>query len=214
MPVSHVLGCVIIRVLCCLVQWLAPKPLLMKTCKQKADSVAPRPPLLTCSFQSSCWPFWVQPLRRHSGVLLRVPSWAVSSLLTRSTLSLAVSLSAAWWQLADLPETFDIRVEVQAPVNGTEAYNNGVPNEAFSLKIGGEGAELIDVTKFFSIEDPKRASQVLPTLLTCSREAQLWLLCRPLRRSCQEEDPRQCRLQVLPQHPASQPRHLQGRPHL
>ncbi|WVQ86106.1 hypothetical protein IAT38_008274 [Cryptococcus sp. DSM 104549] len=52
-------------------------------------------------------------------------------------------------------QTFDIRVEVQAPANGTEAYNNGVPDKDFALKIGGRGAELIDVTKFFGIEDPE-----------------------------------------------------------
>jgi len=40
-------------------------------------------------------------------------------------------------------------------VNGTEAYNGGVPNSDFSLKIGGEGAELIDVAQFFGVADPK-----------------------------------------------------------
>lgn len=52
------------------------------------------------------------------------------------------------------PETFDIRVEVQAPVNGSEAYNSGKPDPTFSVKIGGEGAELVDVTTFFGIADP------------------------------------------------------------
>jgi hypothetical protein len=52
------------------------------------------------------------------------------------------------------PETFDIRIEVQAPVNGSEAYNNGKPDPNFSVKIGGEGAELMDVTTFFGIADP------------------------------------------------------------
>jgi hypothetical protein len=52
------------------------------------------------------------------------------------------------------PETFDIRIEVQAPANGSEAYNNGKPDPTFSVKIGGEGAELVDVTTFFGIADP------------------------------------------------------------
>ncbi|ODO10012.1 hypothetical protein I350_02237 [Cryptococcus amylolentus CBS 6273] len=51
--------------------------------------------------------------------------------------------------------TFDIRVEVQAPVNGSEAYNNGVPAPDFTVKIGGKGAELIDVSQFFGIADPE-----------------------------------------------------------
>jgi hypothetical protein len=40
-------------------------------------------------------------------------------------------------------------------VNGTEAYNGGVPNEDFALLIGGEGAELVDITQFFGLTDPK-----------------------------------------------------------
>lgn len=32
-------------------------------------------------------------------------------------------------------QLFDVRLEVHAPVNGTEAYNNGVPDKAFSLCI-------------------------------------------------------------------------------
>lgn len=63
-----------------------------------------------------------------------------------------------------MAESFDIRVEVQAPVNGTEAYNGGVPDEKFSLKIGGAGAELVDVTKFFGVEDPKRESPTSPNV--------------------------------------------------
>ncbi|KAK1923210.1 alkaline phosphatase [Papiliotrema laurentii] len=52
-------------------------------------------------------------------------------------------------------QSFDIRVEVQAPVNGSEAYNGGQVNPNFSLQIGGQGADLVDVTTFFGIEDPK-----------------------------------------------------------
>ena len=46
-------------------------------------------------------------------------------------------------------------------MNGSEAYNNGVPGQDFSLKIGGEGAEPIDVTEFFGIADPECESNVI-----------------------------------------------------
>lgn len=55
-------------------------------------------------------------------------------------------------------QTFDIRVEVQAPVNGSEAYNGGVPSSDFSVVIAGGDSEPIDITQFFSIEDPKGMS--------------------------------------------------------
>jgi hypothetical protein len=60
-----------------------------------------------------------------------------------------------------IPETFDIRVEVQAPVNGTEAYNGGVPSPDFSVVIAGGDAEPIDITQFFSIEEPEGESCLL-----------------------------------------------------
>ncbi|ODO05173.1 hypothetical protein L198_01862 [Cryptococcus wingfieldii CBS 7118] len=37
----------------------------------------------------------------------------------------------------------------------TSAYNNGLPATDFTLKIGGRGAELIDVSQFFGIADPE-----------------------------------------------------------
>nr|XP_019050972.1 hypothetical protein I302_01415 [Kwoniella bestiolae CBS 10118]OCF29902.1 hypothetical protein I302_01415 [Kwoniella bestiolae CBS 10118] len=52
-------------------------------------------------------------------------------------------------------QTFDLRIEVQAPVNGSEAYNNGQVDENFSVKIGGEGGELVDIAQFFGLSDPK-----------------------------------------------------------
>ncbi|KLT39305.1 alkaline phosphatase-like protein [Cutaneotrichosporon oleaginosum] len=55
-------------------------------------------------------------------------------------------------------QTFDIRVEVQAPINGTQAFNGGKVDPNFKLEIGGEGAELIDVTQFFGLQDPKPES--------------------------------------------------------
>nr|XP_031862632.1 uncharacterized protein CI109_002130 [Kwoniella shandongensis]KAA5529704.1 hypothetical protein CI109_002130 [Kwoniella shandongensis] len=51
-------------------------------------------------------------------------------------------------------QTFDIRIEVHAPVNGSEAYNNGQPGQDFSIKIGGQGADPVDLTQFFGISDP------------------------------------------------------------
>lgn len=50
---------------------------------------------------------------------------------------------------------FDIRLEVHAPVNGSEAYANGVPDENFSLTIGKVDEEALDVTEFFAVEDPE-----------------------------------------------------------
>ncbi|WVQ95315.1 hypothetical protein IAU59_002410 [Kwoniella sp. CBS 9459] len=51
-------------------------------------------------------------------------------------------------------QTFDIRIEAQAPVNGSEAYNNGTPDEEFHLKIAGQGGQLVDVTEFFGLTEP------------------------------------------------------------
>ena len=52
---------------------------------------------------------------------------------------------------------FDIRVEAQAPRNGSMAYNGGVPNPTFGLtiqKITNSTALPVDVTSFFKIVDP------------------------------------------------------------
>ncbi|KAJ9126780.1 hypothetical protein QFC24_001812 [Naganishia onofrii] len=48
---------------------------------------------------------------------------------------------------------FDIRLEVHAPVNGSEAYNNGVPDENFKLTLDNGKGYSADVTSFFQIED-------------------------------------------------------------
>ncbi|GAA5888058.1 hypothetical protein JCM6882_000266 [Rhodosporidiobolus microsporus] len=53
-------------------------------------------------------------------------------------------------------QVFDIRVEVQAPVNGTQAYNGGVPAEDFALYIRGKGAaEMQELSQFYQIEQPE-----------------------------------------------------------
>lgn len=50
-------------------------------------------------------------------------------------------------------QLFDIRLEVHAPVNGSEASNGGVPDEKFALCIqNGKGA-CQDVTKFFKVQE-------------------------------------------------------------
>ncbi|OBT43127.1 hypothetical protein VE00_07677 [Pseudogymnoascus sp. WSF 3629] len=48
---------------------------------------------------------------------------------------------------------FDIRVEVHAPVNGSEA-NGGIPDKRFSLAIQKKGGASQPVSKFFSITEP------------------------------------------------------------
>ncbi|OBT49669.1 hypothetical protein VE04_09689, partial [Pseudogymnoascus sp. 24MN13] len=48
---------------------------------------------------------------------------------------------------------FDIRVEVHAPVNGSEA-NGGIPDKRFSLAIQKKGGASQPVSKFFDITEP------------------------------------------------------------
>jgi len=50
---------------------------------------------------------------------------------------------------------FDLRVEIHAPVNGSEAYNNGKPDENFSVTITKEGGRPRSIAKFFDIKEPK-----------------------------------------------------------
>ncbi len=50
-------------------------------------------------------------------------------------------------------QLFDIRLEIHAPLNGTEASNNGVPNETFSLCIQRGKEACTDVTKYFKVSD-------------------------------------------------------------
>lgn len=55
-------------------------------------------------------------------------------------------------------QEFDIRFEVHAPVNGTEAFNNGVPDDAFTVSIAkldnSTGAPQT-VAAFFGLEEPE-----------------------------------------------------------
>lgn len=49
---------------------------------------------------------------------------------------------------------FDIRVEIHAPVNGSEA-NGGVPDEDFTLTVAKDGGKAVDAAKYFKIAAPK-----------------------------------------------------------
>ncbi|KAI0592718.1 alkaline phosphatase H [Biscogniauxia sp. FL1348] len=49
---------------------------------------------------------------------------------------------------------FDLRLEVHAPVNGSEAFNDGVPDENFLVTITKEGGEAQSLAEFFSIPEP------------------------------------------------------------
>lgn len=55
---------------------------------------------------------------------------------------------------------FDIRLEVHAPVNGSEAFNDGVPDEAFTFcieKVGGSNG-CVEAAEFFGVDEPKLES--------------------------------------------------------
>ncbi|KAI5892802.1 alkaline phosphatase [Schizophyllum commune H4-8] len=51
-------------------------------------------------------------------------------------------------------QLFDIRVEVHAPVNGSEAFNGGVPDEGFVLCIQEPDGECVPVEEYFGKEAP------------------------------------------------------------
>lgn len=58
-------------------------------------------------------------------------------------------------------QLFDVRLEVHAPVNGSEAFNNGVPDDKFSFCIqtgkshGHDGVgQCEDAAKFFRVKEP------------------------------------------------------------
>ncbi|KAI8959042.1 alkaline phosphatase-like protein [Daldinia sp. FL1419] len=50
---------------------------------------------------------------------------------------------------------FDLRLEVHAPVNGSEAFNNGEPDEEFSVTITKEGGESKSIAEFFNVAEPE-----------------------------------------------------------
>ncbi|KAG6154668.1 hypothetical protein E4U51_008621, partial [Claviceps purpurea] len=52
-------------------------------------------------------------------------------------------------------QLFDLRVEIHAPVNGSEAAHDGKPDEGFKVTIAKDGRQPEDITKAFKIEEPK-----------------------------------------------------------
>ncbi|KAI1341028.1 alkaline phosphatase-like protein [Xylariaceae sp. FL0016] len=50
---------------------------------------------------------------------------------------------------------FDLRLEVHAPVNGSEAFNNGQPDEDFSVTITKDGCETKTIAEFFGVAEPE-----------------------------------------------------------
>ncbi|KAI1500962.1 alkaline phosphatase H [Biscogniauxia marginata] len=50
---------------------------------------------------------------------------------------------------------FDLRLEVHAPVNGSEAFNDGVPDEDFLVTIAKEGGKAKSLAEFFDIAEPE-----------------------------------------------------------
>ena len=46
---------------------------------------------------------------------------------------------------------FDVRLEVHAPVNGSEAYNNGVPDTGFTMTVGPLNGTAVPVAQFFNV---------------------------------------------------------------
>ncbi|KAK7403236.1 hypothetical protein QQX98_011008 [Neonectria punicea] len=52
-------------------------------------------------------------------------------------------------------QLFDLRVEVHAPVNGSEAAHNGKPDKKFKVTIAKKGRKAKDFAKAFGIDEPK-----------------------------------------------------------
>lgn len=50
---------------------------------------------------------------------------------------------------------FDLRLEIHAPVNGSEAFNNGVPDENFTVTISKDGDDAKSIASYFSVDEPK-----------------------------------------------------------
>lgn len=52
-------------------------------------------------------------------------------------------------------QLFDLRVEVHAPVNGSEAAHDGKPDKKFKVTISKDGGKPKDFAKAFGIKEPK-----------------------------------------------------------
>lgn len=51
---------------------------------------------------------------------------------------------------------FDLRFEVHAPVNGSEAFNSGVPDTAFTTSITKKGGRAQSIEAFFGLSEPPK----------------------------------------------------------
>ncbi|KAK4147255.1 alkaline-phosphatase-like protein [Dichotomopilus funicola] len=51
-------------------------------------------------------------------------------------------------------QEFDIRFEIHAPKNGSEAFNNGVPDEKFTATIAKDGQKPKSIAEFFKHSEP------------------------------------------------------------
>ncbi|KXX75706.1 Alkaline phosphatase H [Madurella mycetomatis] len=52
-------------------------------------------------------------------------------------------------------QEFDIRFEIHAPQNGSEAFNNGVPDEEFTATIAKDGEQPKSIAEFFKLDEPE-----------------------------------------------------------
>lgn len=52
-------------------------------------------------------------------------------------------------------QEFDIRFEIHAPQNGSEAFNNGVPDEEFTATIAKDGEQPKSIVEFFKLDEPE-----------------------------------------------------------
>lgn len=55
-------------------------------------------------------------------------------------------------------QRFDIRLEVHAPVNGSEATGNTTPDPNFTFAIARAGSEGEDAAEFFGLDEPRLES--------------------------------------------------------
>ena len=51
-------------------------------------------------------------------------------------------------------QQFDIRFEIHAPKNGSEAFNDGVPDEKFTATIAKDGGKPKSIAEFFKLSEP------------------------------------------------------------
>ena len=59
-------------------------------------------------------------------------------------------------------QAFDIRFEVHAPKNGSEAFNDGVPDEKFTATIAKDGKQPQNIAPFFKLSEPALEKWTFP----------------------------------------------------